>query len=100
MAYLRLTASSIPDSNPQVFSDSNTGKFSVISQARGTVPLLPATATVAAPLRPELEPRKLSWPVCDEVMMVTLTARVVAPTLAELMLIAVNADVEPRPEVE
>ena len=28
-----------------------------------TVPLLPATDTVDAPLRPVLEPRKFNWPV-------------------------------------
>ena len=53
-----------------------------------------------ASLRPVLEPRKLSWPVWEEVTTVTLTARVVAPTLAELMLRAVKAEVELRPEVE
>ena len=50
-----------------------------------TVPVLPAMEMVVELARPVLAPRKLSWPVCAEAMTATETARVVLPTLAELM---------------
>src|SRR3974390_361664 len=69
--------------------------FVALENESCTVPLLPATAMVAAPVRPVVEPRKLSSPVCAEVMTETVTASVDLPTLAEFTLKDVKAEVVP-----